>query len=274
MRPVAIIAGAGVLPQLLANECRRIGRAYVVVQFQGIKLDWAKDHPTEPAEIETLDRLFARLHSIGCLAAVFAGAMARPHVDVTRLDGTSAGLLASINTGDDTTLRAAAALFESRGMVVEAAQDILPDLLVGAGALGQIIPTADDLEDMARAAEIVVALGRADVGQAAVVAQGICLGLESIQGTDALLRFVKETGAGFRPDPLGANGVLFKAPKPQQDRRFDLPAIGPETAKAAAKAGLAGIGLAAGQVLVLDRAATIATAQQLGLFIYGHTAKA
>ena len=157
--------------------------------------------------------------------------------------------------------------------MVEAAQDTLPDLLIEAGFLGQISPTVEDLDDIARAAEIASALGRVDVGQAAVVAQGICLGVESIQGTDALLRFVMETAVAFRPNPIAAKGVLFKAPKSIQDRRFDLPAIGPDTVKAAAKAGLAGIALAAGQAMILDRAATVAAADQTGLFIYGHVAK-
>jgi UDP-2,3-diacylglucosamine hydrolase len=89
MKPVAIIAGAGLLPELLANECRRLGRVYVVVQFQGIDLDWAGGHHTEVAEFERLDSLFDRLISAGCTAVVFAGAMARPRVDVTRLDATT-----------------------------------------------------------------------------------------------------------------------------------------------------------------------------------------
>ena len=273
MKPVAIIAGAGLLPELLANECRRLGRVYVVVQFQGIDLDWAGGHHTEVAEFERLDSLFDRLISAVCTAVVFAGAMARPRVDVTRLDASSTRLLTAINSGDDTTLRAAADLFESHGILVEAAQDTLPDLLIEAGVLGQISPTVEDLDDIARAAEIASALGRVDVGQAAVVAQGICLGVESIQGTDALLRFVMETAVAFRPNPIAAKGVLFKAPKSIQDRRFDLPAIGPDTVKAAAKAGLAGIALAAGQAMILDRAATVAAADQTGLFIYGHVAK-
>jgi DUF1009 family protein len=92
--------------------------------------------------------------------------------------------------------------------------------------------------------------------------------VEALPGTDALLDFVARTGAALRPDPQGARGLLYKAPKPGQDRRVDLPAIGPETVARAAAAGLAGLAWAAGGVLLLDRAATVAAAQDTGLFLW------
>jgi DUF1009 family protein len=165
-----------------------------------------------------------------------------------------------------------AGVFEAEGFAVRAPHEILPDLIAPAGTLGRVAPSARDRDDVRRAAEIVAALGAADVGQAAVVAQGICLGLESIQGTDALLDFVARTGAGFRPDPKGPRGVLFKAPKPSQDLRLDLPAIGPGTVERAAAAGLAGVAVQAGGVMILGYAATVAAADAGGLFIWGREA--
>ena len=76
------------------------------------------------------------------------------------------------------------------------------------------------------------------------------------------------TGAAFRPDPAGARGVLFKGPKPGQDRRLDLPAIGPDTLRGAAAAGLAGVAVEAGGVMILGRAATVAAADAAGLFLW------
>ncbi len=107
-----------------------------------------------------------------------------------------------------------------------------------------------------------------DVGQAAVVAQGLCLGIEALPGTDALLDFVAATGGRLRPDPNGARGLLYKAPKPGQDLRADMPSVGPETVRRAAAAGLGGIAWAAGGVLVLERDETIAQAQAAGLFLW------
>jgi DUF1009 family protein len=140
----------------------------------------------------------------------------------------------------------------------------------GGGAHG----VGADRDDAARAAAIVAALGAADAGQGAVVAQGLCLGLETIQGTDAMLDFVARTGAGFRHDPAGARGVLLKAPKPGQDWRIDLPAVGPDTMRAAAAAGLAGVVVQAGGVLLLGRDETVAAADAAGIFLWGREADA
>jgi DUF1009 family protein len=93
-----------------------------------------------------------------------------------------------------------------------------------------------------------------------------------LPGTDAMLDFVALTGAALRPDPKGARGLLYKAPKPGQDRRVDLPAIGPQTIARAAAAGLAGIAWEAGGVMLLDRAATVTAAQEAGLFLWSREA--
>ena len=101
------------------------------------------------------------------------------------------------------------------------------------------------------------------------MAQGLCMGVESLQGTDRMLEFVAQTAAPLRPDPDGAKGVLFKGAKPAQDRRVDLPAIGPQTVKNARAAGLAGLALEAGGVLLIDGAAVVAAADEAGLFVFG-----
>lgn len=274
---LAIVAGRGALPRLIAEDCARRGRAYRVVVFAGVPLDWTTGHPVVRAVFERPGRLFADLRAAGCGAVTFAGGMARPELNPLRFDLTMLRLapkvLGGLRGGDDRTLRLVAEAFEREGLRVVPAQAILTDLLAGPGAPTRAQPGPEDREDAARAAAIVAALGAADVGQAAVVAQGLCLGLESIQGTDALLDFVARTAAAFRPDQAGARGVLFKAPKPGQDWRIDLPAIGPDTMRAAAAAGLAGVVVQAGGVLVLGRHATLAAADAAGLFLWGREAE-
>jgi len=267
--PLAIIAGSGALPRLLATACKTQTRPYILVEFAGQTLDWAENHPRLRADFHQLGAMFDALLQAGCREAVFAGAMQRPHLDLQRLDTSSTRLVQALSAGDDTTLRAAADLFQSAGLTVRAAQDICPELLIGAGSLGQVVPAAVDLADITRAMEITRALGRLDLGQGAVVAQGLCLGLESLQGTDQMLAFVARSAGDLRPQADGAKGVLVKAAKPQQDRRFDLPAIGAHTIGLAARAGLAGVALSAGAGLLLDRQATLSAADRLGLFVYG-----
>lgn len=266
---LAIVAGRGELPRLLAEECARRGRPYRVVIFQGVELPWLDGHPSIAARFEKPGRLFSALRAAGMGAVVFAGGLARPAIRPLAFDlkmlCLAPRLLRGIRTGDDATLRLVAAIFEAEGFRVEAAQDILPDLPATPGVHSRALPTDTDRADAARAAAIVAAMGAVDVGQGAVVAGGICLGLESIQGTDAMLAFVAATDPGLRPK---AKGVLFKGPKPAQDRRMDFPAIGPGTLQNAAKAGLAGVVVEAGGVMILDHAATVAAADAGGLFLW------
>jgi UDP-2,3-diacylglucosamine hydrolase len=269
---LAIVAGRGALPRLIAEDCARRGRPYRVVVFDGVGLDWLAGHPVLAAAFERPGRLFAALRAAGCGAVTFAGGIVRPRLRPLGFDLTmlrlAPRLLRAVRAGDDATLRAVASVFEAEGFRIEAPQALLPELPAVAGVHSRVMPSDRDRADAERAAVIVAALGAADVGQAAVVAQGICLGLESIQGTDALLDFVTRTGAGFRPDPAGAKGVLYKAPKPGQDRRLDLPAIGPATLRGAAAAGLAGVVVEAGGVMILDHAATVAAADADGVFLW------
>lgn len=267
---LAIVAGRGDLPRLIAEDRARRGAAYVVVVFDGIEPDWLGTHPVLRAAFEKPGRLFAELRAAGCGEVTFAGGMIRPALRLLRFDWTMLRLAPRIvrgmRSGDDSTLRMIAAIFEAEGFVVRAPHEILPDLVAPAGVLGRVAPSPRDRADAERAAAIVAVLGTADVGQAAVVGRGVCLGLESIQGTDVLLDFVGRTAAGFRP--AGA-GVLYKAPKPGQDLRLDLPAIGPSTIRGAAAAGLAGVAVQAGGVMILDGAGTVAAADAAGLFLWG-----
>jgi DUF1009 family protein len=271
---LAIVAGRGDLPRLLAEDCAVRGRPYRVVAFDGIEPAWAAGEPVIRARFEKPGRLFADLRAAGIGEVVFAGGLARPrlrpfHFDLKMLS-LAPRLLPGLRSGDDSTLRLVASIFEAEGFTVRAAHELLTDLVAPAGVLGQMQPSALDRQDAARAAAIVAALGAADVGQSAVVAAGICLGLESIQGTDALLDFVARTPADLRP--TRARGLLYKAPKPGQDRRLDLPAIGPGTLDRAAKAGLAGVAVEAGGVMILGFAATVAAADAHGLFLWAREA--
>ncbi len=273
---LAIVAGRGELPRLIAADCAARGRPYRVVAFDGVPLDWAAGQPLLRARFEKPGRLFADLRAAGVGEVVFAGGMARPPLRLLAFDlkmlRLAPRLLPGLRRGDDATLRLIAGIFEAEGFTIRAPHDFLADLIAPAGVLGRAQPSATDRSDAARAAAIVAALGLADVGQAAVVADGICLGLESIQGTDALLDFVAATPAALRP--ARARGVLYKAPKPGQDRRLDLPAIGPGTLERAAAAGLAGVVVQAGGAMILGLPATVAAADAAGLFLWAREAGA
>ncbi len=271
---MAIISGSGSLPRLLLDNCRRRAQDCVLVSFQDAPGD--VDPPGPPlirAGFERLGALFDALKEARVSAVVFAGGMTRPRLDPAKFDEKTRQiaprLFSQMGQGDDALLRQVAAVFEAEGFSVLAPHQLCPDLLAPRGVLGTHEPQQADRADISRAQALAQALGALDVGQGAVVAQGLCLGLETLQGTDRLLEFVARTAAGLRPDPQGGGGVLYKGPKPGQDLRMDMPTIGPPTVENAARAGLAGIAVAAGAVLILERDRTIQAADRLGLFLFG-----
>jgi len=271
MEKIGIIAGAGVLPRLVAEDCAKRGHDYIIVQFSGIDLAWLEGHPSLSAAFEKPGKLFKSLKKAGVATVTMGGAMGRPRLNPLRFDATGLRLapvvMNAMKSGDNSTLKIVAALFEAEGFRVIGVHEAMPDLLASEGMPTKAQPSDEDRKDADRAAEIVSALGAVDVGQGAVVAQGLCLGLESLQGTDAMLRLVAENPARL-PDKKGSKGVLLKRPKPGQDMRLDMPAIGPDTFTAAAAAGLSGVVVQAGQTLVLGRAETVARADELGLFLW------
>ncbi|HUO03038.1 MAG TPA: UDP-2,3-diacylglucosamine diphosphatase LpxI, partial [Rhizomicrobium sp.] len=144
-----------------------------------------------------------------------------------------------------------------------------PGLVAGEGPLGWLAPNDHHRADIARAFEIVKALGALDVGQAAVVCEGLALAVEAAEGTDRMIARVGELRESLRGTPDKRRGVLVKALKPTQDARTDMPVIGVETVRRAATVGLAGIALEAGKSLIVDKHAVTAEADRLGLFVTG-----
>jgi DUF1009 family protein len=266
----AVIGGRGRLPALLVEALEAAGEAPVLAELHGFPLEGVGARPVEPLRVERLVPFLDRLHDLGVTRVAFAGAVQRPRLDPGLFDARTAALAprlaAAMQAGDDATLRAVIAVFEEAGFAVAGAAELAPALVPGPGVLGAVALGPEAERDAARAAAIVAALGAVDVGQGAVVARGLCLAVEALPGTDAML-----AGLAALPRPEGwpeRAGLLYKAPKPGQDRRIDLPALGPGTVAGAARAGLAGIGFEAGGVLLIDRAATVAAADEAGLFLW------
>lgn len=272
--PVAIIAGSGALPGLLARALDHDGRDRILANMQGFPLDGLT--PDIEFRVERLVPLLRELVARGAESVVFAGAVHRPSLDPALFDPDTAALvprlLPAMHQGDDALLRVVIQVFEEAGLRTVGAAEVAPSLVPSEGVLGRHDPTDTDRSDAARAAEILSALGPLDLGQGAVIAQNLCLAIETLPGTDAMLRFVGQIDPDRRPDPSRGRGLLYKAPKPGQDRRVDMPALGPQTVERAAEAGLGGIAFEAGGVLLLDRDAMVARADALGLFLWARGA--
>ncbi|MGB9298166.1 MAG: LpxI family protein, partial [Pseudolabrys sp.] len=144
-----------------------------------------------------------------------------------------------------------------------------PDILMPEGVLGRAQVSERDRADIALGLDYLHTAGKFDIGQAVVVAGRHVLAVEAAEGTVAMLMRVAEMRANGRvPAPLGT-GTLVKAPKPAQDRRFDLPSIGPKTVESAARAGLAGIAVVAGSTIIAESEQLVAVADRANIFVIG-----
>ena len=273
MRKLGLIAGGGSLPVEIAEHCQRAGRPLFVIRLKGFAGAGLDPYAGAEVGLAELGKCFKALKRAGCQAICLAGNVARPDFAALMPDlrGLAAlpGAIAAARKGDDALLRFLVGEFEKEGFAVEGAHEVMGDLGLDAGPLGRIAPPAESAADIAQAMEVARAIGRLDAGQAAVVCRGLVLALEAAEGTDAMLARVAELPAALRGRPGAPLGVLAKAPKPTQETRVDLPTIGPATVEAVARAGLAGIVGEAGHLLVLDREAVIALADDLGVFILG-----
>jgi DUF1009 family protein len=275
LRKLGLIAGGGGLPVEIAEHCERSGRPLFVVRLKGFAGEGLQPYAGAEVGIAELGKCIKVLKRAGCEAVCLAGNVARP--DFTSLVPDLRGLallprvVATARKGDDALLRLLVDEFEKEGFAVEGAHDVMEDLSLPTGSLGRHAPGEDALADALKALKVARAIGRLDIGQAAVVAHGLVLAVEAQEGTDAMLSRVADLPAHLRGRPGAGAGVLAKAPKPIQETRVDLPTIGLATVQAVARAGLAGIAGEAGRLLVLDREATVALADELGVFIVGVT---
>lgn len=272
--PIAIIAGNGRLPHAVAAAARRSGYSPFIVQLKGEKnaADWS-DFPHIEASIGGFAPVVATLKARNIRKVVLSGGVtARPDPLAMR---PTLKLLASLprifkllkSGGDDAVLRMVIGLFEREGFEIVGAQEIAGDLVAVTGQLGKIAPGKTGMVDVQVAARAACEIGRLDIGQGAVSVGGRVVALEGAEGTDQMLSrigWMREAGRISRSRP----GVLVKLCKPQQDERADLPSIGPDTVSRAASVGLNGIAIEAGRALILDRAETVALADEAGIFIY------
>ena len=266
--PLGIIAGGGPLPGQVAEAALAAGRNVFITALEGF---------AEPSVVAPYEHEFFRLGAVGAIRAalrarkcqdiVMIGPVKRPSLLALRPDAEGAKLVAKIGraafAGDDGLLAAIIRTLGDDGFRVLGAHDILADVLGPVGLLTQTAPDAAAMADVQRGLAVLAMRGAADIGQACVVQQGIVLAVEAVEGTDAMLGRV---AALARPGP---GGGLIKCAKPGQDRRADLPTLGVATIRNAAAAGLRGIAFEAGGTILADKAAMVAAADGVRLFLTG-----
>ncbi|MBI1273912.1 MAG: DUF1009 domain-containing protein [Alphaproteobacteria bacterium] len=267
---LGIIAGGGDAPQRLAEALERTGRAFFLICLEG-QADPALAEGRAHAWLSLGAAAKARdaLREQGVGEVIMLGRVRRPSLAELKPDWLALQKLPQIGLGlmgDDGLLQAISKIFAAEGFRVVGVHEIFSDFLAPAGVYTKLQPDDQAQRDIRRGIDVARKLGEADAGQSVVVQQGIVLGLEAVEGTDALLQ---RAGIYKRE---GEGGVLVKCCKPKQDRRFDLPTVGTQTVQAAAAAGLRGIAIEAGRTLIFDREAMAAAADAAGLFVFAFDA--
>ena len=268
---IGILAGGGRLPLTIAQSVIERGGSVHIVAIEG----------EADADIARFAHTWVNWGQVGRMvstlrkradAMVIAGSVRRPDLWKLRPDWGFFVSLPQIlemmaGGGDDSVLSRVVRFFEAKGIAVRGAHEVAPGLLAARGRAGTFSLDPQGLADAELGFAVRAALGALDAGQAVVTEGGGVLAIEGAEGTDAMLRRV----AALRGARAGAppSGVLAKGPKPGQELRVDMPAIGPRTVEGAAAARLAGIAVEAEGVLLLDRSEAVQTADTQGIAIEG-----
>src|SRR6266542_4227608 len=212
----------------------------------------------------TIGHILEALRAGGATQTVMLGAITKKRFFAdAMLDATGLRVLARVAIrSDDNLLRAMARFLDEEGVPITDPTPYLSDRLAPEGVLGRHQPTEDELADARYGLELARGIGRLDLGQTVVVKERVALAVEALEGTDACVR---------RGGELAKSGgfVVAKAVKPDQDRRFDLPAVGPDTVDSIREAKGRVIDVEAGATLVMDQDRMIEKADKARIVVLG-----
>ncbi len=277
--PLGILAGGSGVPCEIAAIVTGRGRGVHIVGLDGEAEPEIARFPHTWVNIGGIGAMIRAFQLHGCREIVIVGRVRRPNLLAIRPDfgfwRSLPVLLPFLRGGDDAILRMVVGFFERHGLGVVGVHEAAPELIAPVGVLGRHAPAAPQHRAIGHCTAALAALGPFDAAQAAVATAAGLAAVEGADGTDAMLRRLADPAARVRRGEAqsavgkGGKGVLVKMPKPGQEHRIDLPAIGPDTMRRAAEAGLAGVAVLSGQTLFAERQAAIEIADDAGLFVLG-----
>jgi len=260
---IGLIAGGGRFPLIAADAARNRGLHVVAVAHVG---------ETDPALSEKVDEMvWIRLGQLGHLMKVlktkgasktlFAGTIAKKKMfENIRPDLKGLAVMSKLAVfHDDNILRAVAAELSKGGIEIVPSTLYLPELVATPGCLTRRKPSRSEQEDIRFGWQVAKELGRLDIGQCVVVRRKTVLALEAIEGTNEAI---------LRGGSLGREkSVVVKVSKPQQDLRFDVPAVGAETIRTMVRVKASVLAVEAGKTLIFDKKQMIKYADESGVSI-------
>lgn len=274
--PLALVCGAGQFPLAVADAVISSGRSIYLIGVRGAADPSISKYPHGWIGMGRLGRMLKLAREAGARDIAFVGAVPRPAASLDFIPDLRflKLMLSYLGGGDNDMLTHFAREVERDGFKVRGVHEVAPALILPAGVIGRHAPSSEAEAAARLGMDVLSALGPYDIGQGAVVADRRVVAIEAAEGTDSMLDRVAELRASGRLKIAASKSVFVKTAKRGQDLRLDTPAIGLATVEKVKAAGLAGIAVAAGQVMTPDLGALIEAADKAGLFIFGAEPKA
>lgn len=257
-RIIGLLAGGGAYPEMIASAIKAKGLSLACVQVAGHSplLAEVADHYQRCAP-DAWGQIVAALHIHGVREAIVAGQFSRLHL-LASGDTMDAFRVPSNDRRDTPVFEHMAGLLATLGIVLVDQTRFVGDILAPPGVLSARSPIPTEAADLSLGRQVARRMADLDVGQTVVVRRGVILAVEAAEGTDATIR----RGGSMAPET-----VVVKVSRRNQDPRFDIPAVGPETITAMRQAGARALGIDGRRTLLLDRDRVLAEADAAGITV-------
>lgn len=271
-KKVALIVGSGALPAVVIAGINKLGIDFAIIKFKGVETSSFNKEKVIDAHFEHIDILFDQLAAKKFNSVICCGYMRPPNLNLNEIEKASREILKPIvekfQSGDEAVFSAILKLFQLKKLEPLSIKDIVPELFPKFEYLTTCRPKQIDILDAKRCKRIFEIISPADLGQSLVVRYGACLAVETSLGTDKMLASLNLNQNQNRTLNDIEGGLLYKAPKIDQNPFLDFPVIGERTVLGVKKARLNGIVIKHSSVIVLRPSETIELANRLGIFIW------
>jgi len=264
---IAIIAGRGLLPKILIDDCQKRGQEFLLflLDSEQYEIDYSNLNPII-LPYGGISEILEIIKSSQIKNLVLVGAVNKPNFTTIKVDKKGALLLSKILTkkilGDNSVLQTVIDFFEKEGLKILTIDQLLSDIVSKEGVLTKLAPNNDDLENIKIATNAIKTMSYLDIGQSVIMAQKQIIAVEALEGTDNLIKRCGELNTEFKKD-----AILVKLKKTGQTKKADLPVIGLDTIKNCHDSGIKGIAIESGATLIINKEQVIKAADELGLFI-------
>ena len=272
-KKIGLIIGSGELATYCMDQLLLLGYETTIVRLPCSKVKIHKSLDRIDLKYEEINETFSLLKQRQINDIALIGYMERPEIDLSKVNYGSRILLSKVfsilNKGDGEIFSAVTQMFTYQNFTLVKVQDLLPELILDSGTYGSAPIGKKVLKEIEAGVKIFLNYARLDIGQSLIFQNGHCLGLETITGTDemirALISFRQKNNK--RPKEILSGGILIKGSKPDQVLDIDTPVIGPDTIKLAKNAKLKGVVIESNKVILVNRDLIIDKLQSYNMFL-------